>query len=314
MLLVAPRLQRRSIGLTPRPARWGPLSRGGGLLRHRDKTSPPHADAPRGFPRRPHRLPFPSPTRASFLLYICATPPLHSHSLTFTFLTHTLTPASPFSSARLTTTYAMDAISCLMAPPPALLPPGSFADAAIARALHFSTMSADSASSSSSASPMLADLAAYAPAPAPRLVAVDSPPPPPRRSSPASAGRGRSQQQLGARAAGKRRSRASKRAPTTYISTDAANFRLMVQHITGAQDLDPPSSTPPPFDAAAASMLLAAAAAAGGADSAVPAGAFGNPLLLPADELHHHHHQPPQPPCFPTLDSWNVMYESTELL
>ncbi|KAL6657220.1 hypothetical protein ACP70R_005000 [Stipagrostis hirtigluma subsp. patula] len=216
----------------------------------------------------------------------------------------------------------MDAMSCL-APPPSLLA-GSFADAAIARALHFS-MSADSttASSSSSASaPLLADLAyAPAPAPAPRvtcgesvLVAVDSP-----RRSPG----GRRQQQqnqlgpAGARAAGKRRSRASKRAPTTYISTDPANFRIMVQQITGAQP-DPgspaaadaagcavlPSASA--FDAVSSSMLLAAAGT-----GALPAGAFGNPLLMAAtgDASSLHHHNQEQQPCFPTLDSWNVMYE-----
>ncbi|XP_062189865.1 calmodulin-binding protein 25-like [Phragmites australis] len=204
----------------------------------------------------------------------------------------------------------MDAISCL-APPAALLA-SSFADAAIARALYFSM--SDSAGSSSSApaqqhSPLLADLA-YASAPAPHItcesvLVADSP-----RRSPG--GRRHQLAPAGGRA-GKRRSRASKRVPTTYISTDPANFRIMVQQITGVQ-AEPVS----PAEAAAgilpmtfeASLLLAA--------DSTHAGAFGNPLLAavaPGDVASLHHQlQQQQQPCFPTLDSWNVMYERNELL
>lgn len=192
----------------------------------------------------------------------------------------------------------MDAVSCL-APPAALLSSSGFTDAAIARALHYSMSGSSAASSSSSApSPLLADFACgtggFASAPpmitCESVLVADS-----ARPSP---GPGRAQQRLapaGGRA-GNRRSRASKRAPTTYISTDPANFRLMVQQITGVQ------AEPVSLDA---SVLLAAA-------DTSPAGAFGNPLppAVPFDDAALHHQQP----CFPTLDSWSVMYESSELL
>nr|XP_020184504.1 uncharacterized protein LOC109770203 [Aegilops tauschii subsp. strangulata] len=91
-----------------------------------------------------------------------------------------------------------------------------------------------------------------------------------------------------------------------------ANFRLMVQHVTGVQAepgaadgvLLPGSS----FDASSAAPLL---------DGPPFDGAFGEALRLPSDvdaaELHRHHQQQPQP-CYPTLDSWCVMYESRQLL
>ncbi|XP_066400633.1 calmodulin-binding protein 25-like [Miscanthus floridulus] len=214
----------------------------------------------------------------------------------------------------------MDAISCL-APPPAALLATSYTDAAIARALHFSstTMSPDySASASSSSlnhhqhSPLLSALADlpspyYAPPPVPpphavaatccdSVLVADSPR---RRSSPTAGAR-----------AGKRRSRASKRAPTTYISTDPANFRLMVQQITGVQ-----------ADAASAGvevmMLQVQASAALDAAALLGAAAAGNPQLLPAGDeasaLRQHQLQQQQP-CFPTLDSWNVvMYETNSV-
>ncbi|KAF6999288.1 hypothetical protein CFC21_015340 [Triticum aestivum] len=108
---------------------------------------------------------------------------------------------------------------------------------------------------------------------------------------------------------GKRRARPSKRAPTTYISTDAVNFRLMVQHVTGAQ-AEPTADgalLPASFDASSASALL------GGLPFD---GAFGDALRLPSDvdaeALHRHHHQQ-QHACYPTLDSWSVMCESSQL-
>ncbi|RCV14612.1 hypothetical protein SEVIR_2G451900v4 [Setaria viridis] len=204
----------------------------------------------------------------------------------------------------------MDAISCL--PPPAALLATSFADAAIARALHFSISSADSASSSSSLSAP-PPAAYYAPPHVTTtccdsVLVADSP----------MAGRRQHKQQLapaGGRA-GKRRSRASKRAPTTYISTDPANFRIMVQQITGVQaDIEMLHPTATTAIDAAAAVLMAADASA----SATVGAYGGNPLQLPVpggDEASAtlHHHQQLQQPCFPTLDSWNVMYERSELL
>ncbi|KAF8749354.1 hypothetical protein HU200_012686 [Digitaria exilis] len=208
----------------------------------------------------------------------------------------------------------MDAIvSCLAPPPPAL----TFADAAIARALHHlsSTMSSESASSSSSSlsapaphrhqcySPLLLDLASPAPPAgaygAPMMTCGDSVL---VADSPPAAGR-RHHNKLklapaGGRA-GKRRSRASKRAPTTYISTDPTNFRMMVQHVTGAQGDDDDMRL----------LMLQQPMLLPGADEASPAAAANNG---------HNHQQQlqlnQQQPCFPTLDSWNVMYESTDLL
>lgn len=142
----------------------------------------------------------------------------------------------------------------------------------------------------------------------------------------------------GGRAGSKRRSRASKRAPTTYISTDPANFRLMVQHVTGAQqaaDDDLPLQLGPggaaTDDDVAAALLLGAAdtdaSAAAGADGGYYGGTTTSLLLPPPGTcctgyepaLLLHHQQQQQQPCFPTLDSWNVssmhMYDdSSDLL
>ncbi|CAN6212772.1 unnamed protein product [Urochloa humidicola] len=102
----------------------------------------------------------------------------------------------------------------------------------------------------------------------------------------------------GGRAGKQRRSRASKRAPTTYISTDPANFRIMVQHITGLVLHQAQAQAQPDHDTIhhiprnmnmmlpLPPMMMAAAADQEGLD----------------DQLQHQ-------PCFPTLDSWNVMYE-----
>nr|ACG36222.1 VQ motif family protein [Zea mays] len=126
----------------------------------------------------------------------------------------------------------MDAISCL-----APLLATSIADAAIARALHFSSSSSSSSSvaattttiispDSSSASSHHNDLPPV-PVPVPPHAASFHPVRQNHHQALALAPRG-------ARA-GKRRSRAP---TTTYISTDTANFRLMVQQITGAQEAD----------------------------------------------------------------------------
>ena len=231
----------------------------------------------------------------------------------------------------------MDAMSCL-APPlmpaasylPTTASPAYYADAAIARALHYSSMSDHHYNPTASSSSLLADFPSSAgggggstnwfasTAPPPTgltccdsvLVSSDAPPRPPVAATtnkrrlglgPAATGR-----------AGKRRPRASKRAPTTYISTDTANFRLMVQHVTGVQ-AEPPTTggdndliMPASFDASSATFH---------------GGAFGDALLrLPSDDcaaaaaLQHRLQEQQQQPCFPTLDSWNVMYESSQLL
>ncbi|GJN31316.1 hypothetical protein PR202_gb19701 [Eleusine coracana subsp. coracana] len=177
----------------------------------------------------------------------------------------------------------------------------SFTDAAaIARALSFS----------------LSDNAPdLPPAPSPAFVhgaagAGNHPSPP--SSSARSPGR-----RLGPAAGGtgkRRRPRPSKRLPTTYISTDAATFRVMVQRVTGADDdqaagpwrdvsdhlglgfLLPhlgvvgPSFLSPDHDAAAAYASLAPVAATQAAAAAAA-----------------------EQPLFPTLDSWNVMYGKNEV-
>ncbi|XP_051230747.1 uncharacterized protein [Lolium perenne] len=183
----------------------------------------------------------------------------------------------------------MDALACVA--PPALLS-RSFADAAIARALHFSlsaagrypvpdppsTLGGACSAASTTAPP------AFCP-PAPASLPMAAPSARCKQLGP-SAGR-----------AGKRRPRPSKRVPTTYISADAATFRLMVQHVTGA---DPD----PHLHADAALALL------------MPP--FGVDHLLPSDPAAAAAHvaayalprpEAAEPPCFPTLDSWNVIYD-----
>lgn len=239
----------------------------------------------------------------------------------------------------------MDAMSCLAPHPASFLQNSSsqayYNDAAMARALHYSmsdhySPAAASTSSPSSSSSLLADLPysdgtnwfasttpAPAPAPAPLtsltcdsvLVASDAAPRPP--STPAGATTTPNKRRMGlgptpTGRAGKRRPRASKRAPTTYISTDPANFRLMVQHVTGIQ-AEPGTDdgtgvfTPTSFDASAAALNCPTYTGA----------SFADALHLPSDAdaatLHHRLQQQQQQACFPTLDSWNVLYESAQL-
>ncbi|KAK1677804.1 hypothetical protein QYE76_038652 [Lolium multiflorum] len=213
----------------------------------------------------------------------------------------------------------------------------------MARALHYSMSDhyspAASTSSPSSSSSILADFHYsggassggnwFAPAlPAPPqttgltcesvLVASDAAPRPPSTPvTPAATTSNKRRLGLGvAGRAGKRRPRASKRAPTTYISTDPANFRLMVQHVTGIQ-AEPTTDAdtihmPASFDASAAAAALLNCPTYTGAS-------FADALHLPSDAdaatLHHRlQQQQQQQPCFPTLDSWNVLYESADLL
>ncbi|KAG6518114.1 calmodulin-binding protein 25-like [Zingiber officinale] len=106
----------------------------------------------------------------------------------------------------------------------------------------------------------------------------------------------------------KRKSRVSKRSPTTYINTDPSNFREMVQRVTGVQvigDLPPdvePLVKPEPIRPRAApqhaflptldtsALLLANGVGSLAASPELPV--FDADALLPA---------------FPTLESWGVM-------
>ncbi|KAM3392270.1 hypothetical protein ACQJBY_013418 [Aegilops geniculata] len=232
----------------------------------------------------------------------------------------------------------MDAMSCL-APPPSTWflsdpspRPAYYTDAAIAQALHFSSMSvpeheyayspavsSPSSASAPSSSSLVADFPggtswfASTASPPTGSLACDSVAP----STPIGAATNKRRVGLGPNAAGagragKRRARPSKRAPTTYISTDPANFRLMVQHVTGVEAEPTADSAllPASFDASSASALL---------DCHPFDGAFGDALRLPSDvdaaALHRHHlQQQQQQPCYPTLDSWSVMYESRQLI
>ena len=184
----------------------------------------------------------------------------------------------------------MDALACV-APPP-LLSGRSFADAAIARALHFSLSAGRSSPvheppSYNTAADLGACSAAAATTAALPVFCVPA--------LPLAAPSARCRLGPAGGRAGKRRPRPSKRVPTTYISTDAATFHLMVQHVTGADDTDPQVDAlgllPPPFDV---DRLLTSEAAAHVAMYAIP-----HPEAAAAAEQ----------PCFPTLDSWNVMYD-----
>ncbi|KAE8775759.1 hypothetical protein D1007_51661 [Hordeum vulgare] len=221
-------------------------------------------------------------------------------------------------------------------PPSSFLSPAYYADAVLARALHFSSVpeyqydyspavSSPSFASAPSTSCLLADFscgaggsswfASTAAQPTgslacdSALVASNAAPRPP--STPVAAKR-RAGVRPNAGRAGKRRARASKRAPTTYISTDPANFRLMVQHVTGDQ-AEPGAADgallhASPYDAYSAALLL---------DCHPFDGAFEESLRLPSDvdaAALHRHHQQQQQPCFPTLDSWGVMCESSQLI
>ncbi|KAL6645678.1 hypothetical protein ACP70R_017286 [Stipagrostis hirtigluma subsp. patula] len=118
----------------------------------------------------------------------------------------------------------MDAVSCVgaAAAPSAALLSRTFADAAIARALHFSLSDAapeppPAPAADLATTALLHGAGAHQPSPSPSTARC--------RLGPAG----------GAGRAGKRRRpRPSRRAPTTYISTDAATFRLMVERVTGA--------------------------------------------------------------------------------
>jgi hypothetical protein len=185
----------------------------------------------------------------------------------------------------------MDAVSSSVgvAPQSALLS-RSFTDAAaVARALSFSL--ADTAPEPPSAAAFVHGGAHLQPA-----VGGGAAPSSSARSS-------RPLGPAGGRAEKRRRPRPSKRAPTTYISTDAATFRLMVQRVTGADDerQDPEGL---------------------GLGLHLPHFGVLGPLHPPGPAAHHdaaaaYASLPPAPvpeqPLFPTLDSWNVMYGKNEV-
>ncbi|KAF0909710.1 hypothetical protein E2562_000046 [Oryza meyeriana var. granulata] len=180
----------------------------------------------------------------------------------------------------------MDAASCVGVAPAALLS-RSLADAAIARALHFS-------------------LCDYSPLPEPTMhqsVATDVD---------LGACGGAVVAPAVASENAVRRPRPSKRAPTTYISTDAATFRLMVQQVTGAQ-VEPQDDAclgllvPPPFDVVEPALLPADTSACPGASHI--AAYIPHPLHAAATAA-----EAAEQPCFPTLDSWNVMYGKDEVV
>ncbi|CAN6289610.1 unnamed protein product [Urochloa humidicola] len=199
----------------------------------------------------------------------------------------------------------MDAISCVGVAPQSTLLSRSFADAAIARALHFSLSSESdapepAATTTTTVVPtMMHGFEGHYNPPAGGGGASPSPSPAARcRLGPA-----------GGHAGKRRRPRPSKRAPTTYISTDASTFRAMVQRVTGADDDEAAAGGLPllqqhqqdglglllPHLGVGVEQFLHAGPAAAAAYAATMA----SPAAAAAEQ---------QQPLFPTLDSWNVMY------
>ncbi|CAN6320179.1 unnamed protein product [Urochloa humidicola] len=196
------------------------------------------------------------------------------------------------------------AIPCVGVSPQSALLSRSFADAAIARALHFS-LSSDAPQPSAAA-------AIDAPATTTTTVLMHGfgshHNPPMGGAAPSLSPSPSARCRLGpagGHAGKRRRPRPSKRAPTTYISTDASTFRAMVQRVTGADD-EPAGLLLQQQDAAAGLGLLLPHLGveqflqAGPAAAAYAAAAQRD---APAEQQ-----QQQQQPLFPTLDSWNVMY------
>ncbi|KAG2541196.1 uncharacterized protein LOC120687550 [Panicum virgatum] len=187
----------------------------------------------------------------------------------------------------------MDAVSCVGVAPQGALLSRSFADAAIARALHFSLSDAPepSAAAATTAAALMHGFGGHPP----KGGAAPSPSSPARcRLGPA-----------GGHAGKRRRPRPSKRAPTTYISTDAATFRVLVQRVTGADESDllPQQQQQQDGTGLGLGLLLPQLGMeqflqAGPAAHAAAAAYTTAPPPAPVE----------QQPLFPTLDSWNVMY------
>ncbi|XP_066388095.1 calmodulin-binding protein 25-like [Miscanthus floridulus] len=193
----------------------------------------------------------------------------------------------------------MDAVSlsCAGVAPQSALLSHSFADAAIARALHFSLSDHDPEPPPVATTAMLMHGAvAGTDCPGPAMAAAPSPSSSARcRLGPA-----------GGHAGKRRRPRPSKRAPTTYISTDAATFRAMVQRVTGADETDLLQPQQQQDGSLGIGLLLPHLGveqflqAAGHAPHVAAAAPYATATPAAAAEQ--------QQPLFPTLDSWNVMY------
>ncbi|PAN49927.1 hypothetical protein PAHAL_9G485400 [Panicum hallii] len=193
----------------------------------------------------------------------------------------------------------MDAVSCVGVTPQGALLSRSFADAAIARALHFSLSdapgpSAPAAEAATTAAPPAAAVLMHGFGGHTPMGSVA-----PSPSSPARCRLG----PAGGHAGKRRRPRPSKRAPTTYISTDAATFRVMVQRVTGADESELLLQQQDGASGLGLGLLLPQLGVeqflqAGPAAHAAAAAYTTAPPPAPAE----------QQPLFPTLDSWNVMY------
>ncbi|KAG0551338.1 hypothetical protein BDA96_01G414500 [Sorghum bicolor] len=196
---------------------------------------------------------------------------------------------------------AMDAVSlsCAGVAPRSALLSHSFADAAIARALHFSLSDHAPAEPSpvAAAAMLMHGAVAAGTTDCPPTVAAPSPSSSARcRLGPA-----------GGHAGKRRRPRPSKRVPTTYISTDAATFRAMVQRVTGADEADLQAQQQQQDGVLGLGLLLPHLGveqflqAAGHAPHVAAAAPYATatPSAAAAEQ---------QQPLFPTLDSWNVMY------
>ncbi|XP_062211070.1 uncharacterized protein LOC133912386 [Phragmites australis] len=207
----------------------------------------------------------------------------------------------------------MDAVSCVSVPPPTGLLSRSFTDAAIARALHFSLSDAPepsvpatdlgaraAATATTNASPEAVPMHGAGAGGHPPMGAAPSPPSARcLRLGPA-----------GGHAGKRRRPRPSKRVPTTYISTDAATFRIMVQRVTGIGEAEPQQDAAglglflPHFGLEAVEQFLPADSAATAAHVAAAYTLAPTAAATVAE----------QQPLFPTLDSWDVMYGKNEVV
>ncbi|CAL9117525.1 unnamed protein product [Musa textilis] len=97
----------------------------------------------------------------------------------------------------------------------------------------------------------------------------------------------------------KKRCRASRRAPTTVLTTDASNFRAMVQELTGIQSF---AASPSPCAGARLGLFHSAAAFRSYSDPPLPASSF----LLPRPFM-----QKVQPPSFLPISSTSSAHVST---
>jgi len=186
----------------------------------------------------------------------------------------------------------MDAVSlsCAGVAPQSALLSHSFADAAIARALHFSLSDHAPAEPPAATTMLMHGAVAGTDCPGPAMAAAPSPSSSARcRLGPA-----------GGHAGKRRRPRPSKRAPTTYISTDAATFRAMVQRVTGADEADLLQPQQQQDGSLGIGLLLPHL----GVEQFLQAAGHAPHVAAAAPYAAAEKQQP----LFPTLDSWNVMY------